>query len=61
MDKVDKYLTEYVPYEGPTWTVVRVWRNVEAKSATDAILASKGTPHDEVNAVKSGQPIKVKK
>jgi hypothetical protein len=50
----------YMPDEGPEWTVVRVWRNVIAKTAADAIMETKRTGHDEVQSVKSGKKITVK-
>jgi hypothetical protein len=42
------------------WTVVRVWRNVYARTAADAILETKRTGHDEVQSVKSGKKVSVK-
>jgi len=41
------------------WTVVRIWKNVEAKKATDAIQKTKSIKHDEVNAFKSGDGNKI--
>jgi hypothetical protein len=64
MDKVDKYITEkssYMPDKDLSeWTVVRVWRNVYARTAADAILETKRTGHDEVQSVKSGKKVSVK-
>jgi hypothetical protein len=59
-DKIQEaYEKMFEQKEDGKWTVVRIWRNVNAKKSTDAIQKTKSTKHDEVQSFKSGEGRKI--
>jgi len=48
----EKYLDE-APDKLVLWTVEKTWTNVKARTAADAVLATKKLKHDRVRAQKA--------